>query len=101
MDRNSAQHNYVCMNGYKAPLLGRVSMNLSTIDLTNIPEQALRNEVTILGCPIVHDKILHPQAYPSMYEQLVRLDPEIERSIYISDEVSDYFKKSILQETLS
>lgn len=90
MDRNSAQHNYVCMNGYKAPLLGRVSMNLSTIDLTNIPEQALHNEVTILGCPIVHDKILHPQAYPSMYEQLVRLDPEIERSMYISDEISNH-----------
>ncbi len=90
MDRNSAQHNYVCMNGYKAPLLGRVSMNLSTIDLTNIPEDALENHVTILGCPIMQDKILHPQAYPSIYEQLVRIDPEIERSILIKNKSSDH-----------
>ena len=81
IDRSSAHHNYVCMNGYKAPLLGRVSMNLSTIDLTNIPEQALKNEVTILGCPTVQEKMLQTQSYPSIYEQLVRLDPEIKKII--------------------
>ena len=83
MDRNSAEQNYVCMNGYKAPLLGRVSMNLCTIDLTNIPKQALQDHVTILGCKLMHDKIKNSQAYPSIYEQLVRLDREIERSICI------------------
>jgi alanine racemase len=95
MDRDSAQHNYVCMNGYKAPLLGRVSMNLSTIDLTNVPEKALTNEVTILGCPVLHDKITHDHYYPSIYEQLVRLDPEIEKSIFVSETIAEHHKKRL------
>lgn len=82
IDRNSGKHNYVCMNGHKAPLIGRVSMNLCAIDLTDIPEMDIHNYVTILGCKITEEKMLLSGNYPSIYEQLVRIDPEIEKTFY-------------------
>jgi alanine racemase len=40
---------WVILHGRRAPILGRVSMNLTTIDLTHLPSATLASEVTLLG----------------------------------------------------
>lgn len=40
---------WVMIAGKKAPVVGRVSMNLTTVDVTEIPEAAVGTEVTLLG----------------------------------------------------
>lgn len=39
----------VLINGKRAPVIGRVSMDLCTIDVTNIPDCAVGSEVVLLG----------------------------------------------------
>lgn len=40
---------WVILHGQRAPIVGRVSMNLTTIDITHIPSATLGSEVTLLG----------------------------------------------------
>ncbi len=40
---------WVMLHGHPAPVVGRISMNLTTIDVTDIPEAAVGNVVTLLG----------------------------------------------------
>lgn len=40
---------YVLVHGKKAPLLGRVSMDQSSIDVTNIPDVKVGDEVVLIG----------------------------------------------------
>ncbi|MEN6623166.1 MAG: alanine racemase [Smithella sp.] len=39
----------VLINGKRAPVIGRISMDLCTIDVTDIPDCAVGNEVVLLG----------------------------------------------------
>ena len=41
---------YVLIRGKKAPILGRVCMDLMMVDVTDIPEAALFDDVTLIGC---------------------------------------------------
>lgn len=40
---------WVTLRGQKAPVVGRISMNLTTVDVTDIPEAATGDVVTLLG----------------------------------------------------
>ena len=40
---------WVMVRGRRAPILGRVSMNLTTVDVTNVPDASLGDEVIVLG----------------------------------------------------
>ena len=40
---------WVMLRGQRAPILGRISMNLTTVDITHIPHATLGDEVTLLG----------------------------------------------------
>ena len=40
---------WVMVRGCRAPILGRVSMNLTTVDVTKIPDASLGDEVVLLG----------------------------------------------------
>jgi alanine racemase len=40
---------WVMLHGQQAPILGRISMNLTTVDITAIPEAALGDVATLLG----------------------------------------------------
>lgn len=40
---------WVMIRGQKAPIAGRISMNLTTVDVTDIPEAAIGDVVTLLG----------------------------------------------------
>jgi alanine racemase len=40
---------YVMMGEYKAPVVGRICMNATIIDVTDIPDSLYHNEVTVIG----------------------------------------------------
>jgi alanine racemase len=46
---NSRAGGWTIIRGQKAPIIGRISMNLTTVDVTQIPDAAYDDEVIILG----------------------------------------------------
>lgn len=48
--RSLSGKGYVLVNGKKAPILGRVCMDQFMVDVTDIPEAAENNRVTLIGC---------------------------------------------------
>jgi alanine racemase len=48
--RRAPQHwSDVLVNGVRTPIVGRVSMDMSTINVTNVPEVAIGDEVVLIG----------------------------------------------------
>ena len=47
--RSLSSRGYVLIRGKKAPILGRVCMDQMMVDVTDIPEAAVHDEVTLLG----------------------------------------------------
>ena len=47
--RGLSNRAHVIVRGEYAPVVGRVSMDLTLVDVTNIPEVALNDQVTLLG----------------------------------------------------
>lgn len=63
---NAKPGGWVIVHGQRAPIVGRISMNLTTIDVTAIPEAALSDEVILLGDGITakdHAQIAHTIPY--------------------------------------
>ena len=57
---------WVMLHGQRAPILGRISMNLTTIDVTRIPQVALGDEATLLGPGVTaedHARLAHTIPY--------------------------------------
>lgn len=50
LDRRLGNHFNLLVRGQRAPLVGRVSMDQSVIDVTEIPDVTAGDEVVILGC---------------------------------------------------
>lgn len=48
-DRMLSNRGEVLVRGRRAPLVGRVSMDLTTIDVTDVPEAAVGDEVVLIG----------------------------------------------------
>jgi len=48
-DRGLSSIGYVLIHGRRAPVRGRVCMNMIMVDVTNIPEAALEDEAVLLG----------------------------------------------------
>ena len=48
-DRSLGNTAHVLVRGRRAPVLGRVCMNLTMVDLTDVPRVAVEDEVTLLG----------------------------------------------------
>ena len=48
-DRKLSDSGYVLVHGKRAPVFGRIAMNLTMIDVTDIPEAKLEDEVILLG----------------------------------------------------
>ena len=46
---NETPGGWVMLRGGRAPILGRVSMNLTTVDVTHIPDASLGDEAILLG----------------------------------------------------
>lgn len=49
LDRDSTENGYVLIRGKKAPFIGSISMNASTIDITDIPNVKIGEKVTLIG----------------------------------------------------
>jgi alanine racemase len=60
---------WVIVHGQRAPIVGRISMNLTTVDVTDIPHAAVGDEVTLLGDGITADDHAH-LAHTISYEIL-------------------------------
>ncbi len=49
LDRDLTENGFVLIRGKKAPLIGSISMNASTIDVTNIQNVKIGDKVTLIG----------------------------------------------------
>lgn len=49
LSRDLSNRGHVLVRGVRAPIVGAVSMDMSMIDVTDVPGVALRDEVTVLG----------------------------------------------------
>ncbi len=67
---------YVLVNGHRAPLVGRVSMDQATINVTDIPDVAIGDEVVLIGRQ--GDEVLTAE---SVAEQLGTINYELVSTI--------------------
>lgn len=85
-DRAMSNKAYVLINGKRAPIRGRICMNLMMADITDIPKVTLENEVTLIGCEkneTVSANKIAEWSDTINYETLVRLSGEIYREIVL------------------
>ena len=81
-DRGLSNQAHVLVNGKRAPVRGRICMNLVMVDITDIRGVRLGDEVTLLGRSgngIVSAEQLAQWAQTINYEILARLSPAIPR----------------------
>ncbi|WP_409311591.1 alanine racemase C-terminal domain-containing protein, partial [Pectobacterium sp. B1J-3] len=48
-DRGLSGHAHVLVRGRRAPVRGRVCMNMTMVDVSDVPDAALMDEVVLLG----------------------------------------------------
>ncbi len=82
LPRSVSNINDVLIHGKRARITGRVSMDMITVDVTDIPEAKVGSVVTIIGRDgeeeVRADKIADPER-TSEYEIITRLNPLIKR----------------------
>lgn len=82
LPRSVSNVGYVLVAGRRAPIIGRVSMDMVTIDVTDIVEVKVGSVVTIIGHDgneeVRADQIADPEK-TSEYEIITRLNPLIKR----------------------
>jgi alanine racemase len=49
LSRHLSNRGHVLVRGVRAPIVGAISMDMSMIDVTDVPGVGLRDEVTVLG----------------------------------------------------
>lgn len=75
---------YVVVNGKRAPVVGRVCMNMTMIDITDIPEAHIQSDVLLMGKDDKEEISAEDLAQLSgtiNYEVLTQIDPFAERII--------------------
>jgi alanine racemase len=83
-DRSLGNNAYVLVQGKRAPVIGRVCMNLTMIDITDIEGVALEDEVTLLGRSgneTISAETMASWAGTINYEIVTRISPLLERRI--------------------
>ncbi len=77
---------YAMIAGVKVPVIGRVSMDMITVDVSNVPQVYPGAEVELLGADVTADTVA-AQAGTISYELLTRLGKRYERRyIHIENE---------------
>jgi alanine racemase len=83
-DRGLSNLGYVLVHGQRAPIRGRVCMNLTMVDVTHIPEVKLEDEVTLIGADqgetVTADQ-LATWLGTIHYEVVTRINPSLPRII--------------------
>jgi alanine racemase len=69
---------FVAINGKRAKVIGRVSMDIISIDVTNIPNIKIGDEVELIGQTITADELAE-KAGTINYEIITRINPLIKR----------------------
>ena len=77
-DRLLSNNAEVLIRGQRAPVVGRVSMDLVTIDVTGIPAAAVGDEVTLLGDGITAEE-LAAKSQTISYEVFCRISARVPR----------------------
>jgi alanine racemase len=77
-DRLLSNNAEVIVRGTRAPVVGRVSMDLVTIDVTDIPDAALGDEVILLGDGITAEE-LAKRSQTISYEVFCRISARVPR----------------------
>ena len=77
-NRILSNRGYVMIKGKKAPLVGRVSMDMIIVDVTNIPQAKVGDEVIIMG-PGISAYDFAKLSDTSPYEVITRINPDIPR----------------------
>lgn len=77
-DRLLSNNAEVIVRGKRAPVVGRVSMDLVTIDVTDIPDTAVGDEVTLLGDGISAEE-LAKRSQTISYEVFCRISARVPR----------------------
>ena len=83
-DRSLGNSAYVLVRGKRAPVIGRVCMNLCMIDVSDIPRIALEDEVLLLGRDGVEEisaETMAGWAGTINYEIVTRISPLLERRV--------------------
>ncbi|MCP2604995.1 alanine racemase [Candidatus Aminicenantes bacterium AH-873-B07] len=83
-DRKLSNSSYVLIKGKRAPLRGRVAMNMITVDITDIPGVKLEDEVVLLGNQgneIISAEYLASLCGTINYEIVTRINPSIPRIV--------------------
>lgn len=79
-DRRLSNSGWVIVHGRRAPVLGRVCMNLVMVDVTNIPTASVHDHVTLLGPGVSVADWSHTTSALN-YELVTRLSPLLPRYI--------------------
>jgi alanine racemase len=83
-DRRLSSIGYVLIRGHRAPLRGRVCMNMIMVDVTNIPAVALEDEAVLLGRQgedAISAETLAGKIGTINYEIVFRINPQIPRIV--------------------
>lgn len=69
------------INNYSAPTMGRISMNVTTLDVTDVPHIQIGDEVTILGNhpDITVYQLSSLAGNPNVREIIIKINPSISR----------------------
>ncbi len=77
-DRRLSNNGDVLVRGHRAPVVGRVSMDLVTIDVTDIPDARFGDEVILLGDSITAEELAQRTGTIS-YEVFCRISRRVPR----------------------
>ncbi|MGQ9618642.1 MAG: alanine racemase [Candidatus Aminicenantia bacterium] len=83
-DRKLSNLSYVLIKGYRAPLRGRVAMNMMMVDITDIEDVGLEEEVVLLGAQgkeRITAEYLASLCGTINYEIVTRINPLIPRIV--------------------
>ena len=83
-DRKLSNQGYVLVHGKRAPVIGRIAMNLTTIDVTDIPDVKAEDEVVLIGEQ--GDQIIRAEQVAALagtinYEVVARLSDRIPKVV--------------------
>lgn len=79
--RSWSNKSWVMIRGHRAPIVGRISMNLLMIDVTRVPNVRLTDVVTLLGPGITADDLAHLGEPSINYEVVTTIHPNVPRLI--------------------
>jgi alanine racemase len=83
-DRAMGNRAHVLVRGRRAPVIGRICMNLCMIDLTDVPAAALEDEVVLLGSSAderISAELMAEWAGTINYEVVTRISPLLPRKV--------------------